>query len=106
MHQLRKSKQEVPLSPLIDVVFLLLLFFIVTTTFQTKTIDVSTTQSDLGVTKRAADPLLVQISADNGFYIEKEKILSLSMLYITKRMPTDTLILIILQPHLEDGKSL
>ena len=76
---LRRSREEEPevnLTPLIDVVFILLIFFMVSTTFQKET------KIDIELPEAAADPMEQQdevleliIDADGNYYIGDNQVI-------------------------------
>jgi len=72
--QLRKSGTEQPdinLTSLIDVVFLLLIFFMITTTFQHSTaLKVALPQADNADQEQTAETVMLTISADGQFAID------------------------------------
>ena len=69
----RKNREELDLNltPLIDVVFLLLIFFMVTTTFDRETqLNIELPQA-AGEQKKAEQVLEISIDSSNRFYINQ-----------------------------------
>lgn len=67
----RQDEPEITLTPLIDVVFLMLIFFMVSTTFQREA-DMSVTLPETGEvepTERAGERFELAISADGDFFV-------------------------------------
>ena len=69
-----EEESAVDLTPLIDVVFIMLIFFIVTATFVKETgIDVNKPDAPTAVTKEKAN-ILIAIDASNNIWIDRRKI--------------------------------
>lgn len=69
----KKAPLEITLTPMIDVVFLLLIFFMVTTTFSKQTeIKVSLPEAKGTKTERAKKMIVLTINADGLYYITGE----------------------------------
>lgn len=72
---MRRGRRSVPevtvnLTPLIDVVFLLLIFFMVSTTFSQETrLDVHLPEASLGVSEPQEQEILVAISEDGTYTV-------------------------------------
>ncbi|MGD2082680.1 MAG: biopolymer transporter ExbD, partial [Chromatiales bacterium] len=78
---LRPKRQEPPqvnLTPLIDVVFLLLIFFMVSTTFERETrIRVELPEADQElVAEEEPGPLDVTVDAQGRFYVDQREVVS------------------------------
>ena len=75
--QFKRAKREeegVNLTPLIDVVFLLLIFFMVSTTF-TKETGVDISKPSAGSSKQLAkEPLLIGITRDGAIYVNERQV--------------------------------
>tara|TARA_R110002096_G_scaffold269820_10_gene463713 strand:- start:10012 stop:10437 length:426 start_codon:yes stop_codon:yes gene_type:complete len=74
----RKNREELDLNltPLIDVVFLLLIFFMVTTTFDRETqLNIELPQA-AGEQKKAEQVLEISIDSSNRFYINQKEIVN------------------------------
>lgn len=66
----RKEEEDINLTPLIDVVFLLLIFFMVSTTFTKEThLTVTLPTSEGELQPQAKEPLIVVIGADGSYGI-------------------------------------
>lgn len=64
----RKEEENINLTPLIDVVFLLLIFFMVSTTFTKEThLTVTLPTSEGELQPQSKEPLIVVIGADGSF---------------------------------------
>lgn len=83
------SGQEIDLTPMLDVVFILLIFFIVTAQF-IKEPGVAIARPDVD-NKSQAKPLaiLVAISADDTVYIDKKQVPMVEVGYTIKEMRLD-----------------
>ncbi len=70
----RRQATELNMAPLIDMVFILLIFFLVTTSFVRETgVDVNRPSASTAISKEKAG-ILVGISADNRVFMEKREI--------------------------------
>ncbi len=70
----RRPATELNMAPLIDMVFILLIFFLVTTSFVRETgVDVNRPTASTAISKEKAG-ILVGISADNRVFMEKREI--------------------------------
>jgi len=68
------EETTVDITPLIDVVFIMLIFFIVTASFVKETgIDVNKPDASTAVTKNKAN-ILIAIDATNNIWIERRKV--------------------------------
>jgi biopolymer transport protein ExbD len=74
----RQENVQVNLTPLIDVVFLLLIFFMVSTTFDRETrIRVELPEADQeAVTEQETGPLEVTVDAQGRFYVDQREVVS------------------------------
>jgi biopolymer transport protein ExbD len=68
---------EVNLTPLIDVVFLLLIFFMVSTTFDRHAkLKVQLPEADTKVSQQATDPVVLSIDAKGKYYINDRQVIN------------------------------
>lgn len=68
---------EVNLTPLIDVVFLLLIFFMVSTTFDRYArLKVDLPEADAPAQKQTDDPLVLSIDAKGKYYINDQQVVN------------------------------
>lgn len=84
----QKSKEEfeLNLTPLIDVVFLLLIFFMVTTTFDRETqLKIELPQAS-GEQKKAEQVLEISIDANSRFFINQKEIVNSGLETIKKAL--------------------
>nr|WP_218650092.1 biopolymer transporter ExbD [endosymbiont of Lamellibrachia barhami] len=73
----RKKAIEVDITPLIDVVFLLLIFFMVSTTFDRETqIKVELPEAAGEEAQTAADMLDITIDASGTFYVNQQEVIN------------------------------
>lgn len=82
MHFRRQSKQydDINLTPLIDVVFLLLIFFMVSTTFTKEThLKVDLPEAEGAPAAQPVDKLEVMISADGNYAVNGENLVNSQM---------------------------
>ena len=77
LRRARPNNPEVNLTPLIDVVFLLLIFFMVSTTFTKEThLQISLPEADGEASEMQADALEVLIGVDGGFTVNGQSLLN------------------------------
>ncbi|TYO99697.1 outer membrane transport energization protein ExbD [Geothermobacter ehrlichii] len=72
----RRSEEEprVDLTPMVDVVFLLLIFFMISTTFvETPGIDIKLPESSLTVSEKKPDEVQVYIDRDGNLFFQGKK---------------------------------
>lgn len=82
MHFKRQSKspEDINLTPLIDVVFLLLIFFMVSTTFTKEThLQVDLPEAEGRPAVDSADKLELLITADGGYALNGERLVNSQM---------------------------
>ncbi|RLJ19470.1 biopolymer transporter ExbD [bacterium endosymbiont of Escarpia laminata] len=73
----RKKAIEVDITPLIDVVFLLLIFFMVSTTFDRETqIEVELPEAAGEEAQTTADMLDITIDASGTFYVNQQEVIN------------------------------
>ena len=71
---------DVNMTPLIDVVFLLLIFFMVTTTFDRHAkLKVSLPESSAKATQQQGDPLILSIDAKGDYFINDRQVVNQSL---------------------------
>ena len=76
----KEETVEVNLTPLIDVVFLLLIFFMVTTTFDRHAkLKVSLPESSTEATQQQNDPLVLSIDAKGNYFINDRQVVNTSL---------------------------
>jgi len=73
----KEESVEVNLTPLIDVVFLLLIFFMVTTTFDRHArLKVSLPESSAKTTQQKEEPLVLSIDAKGNYFLNDRQIVN------------------------------
>jgi biopolymer transport protein ExbD len=73
----RREDPEVNLTPLIDVVFLLLIFFMVSTTFDREArLKIELPEATSEVTEAPAEVLEIAINAAGDFFIDEQKLVN------------------------------
>ncbi|HEY5603156.1 MAG TPA: biopolymer transporter ExbD [Gammaproteobacteria bacterium] len=73
----RKEELDVNMTPLIDVVFLLLIFFMVSTTFDRESkIDVTLPQAAVEAPNQQNEIIEITISSDGMFYINGKRVIN------------------------------
>jgi len=81
----RKEEDSINLTPLIDVVFLLLIFFMVTTTFTKEThLTVTLPESNGEAQPQNKDPLIVMIGADGSYGVNGKALVNSDAATLTK----------------------
>jgi len=76
----KEESVEINLTPLIDVVFLLLIFFMVSTTFDRHAkLKVSLPESSTKATLQQNDPLVLSIDAKGNYYINDRQVINKSL---------------------------
>ncbi|NOZ52320.1 MAG: biopolymer transporter ExbD [Gammaproteobacteria bacterium] len=79
MNLLRQKKDDldVNITPLIDVVFLLLIFFMVSTTFDRESeIDVTLPEATQDVPQKKNETIEITISSEGVFYINSQRVIN------------------------------
>ncbi len=77
LRKFRREEMSVNLTPLIDVVFLLLIFFMVTTTFREESeIEIDLPQASDQPVEQVGNPLEVVIDRDGRFYIDQKLVIN------------------------------
>jgi len=77
LRKFRREEMSVNLTPLIDVVFLLLIFFMVTTTFREESeIEIDLPQASNKPVEQVGNPLEVVIDRDGRFYIDQKLVIN------------------------------
>ncbi len=73
----QEENVDVNLTPLIDVVFLLLIFFMVTTTFDRHAkLKVSLPESSAKVSQQQSEPLVLSIDAKGNYFLNERQIVN------------------------------
>jgi biopolymer transport protein ExbD len=73
----KEETVEVNLTPLIDVVFLLLIFFMVTTTFDRHArLKVSLPESSAKASQQQAEPLVLSIDAKGNYFLNDRQLIN------------------------------
>ncbi len=73
----KEDNVEVNLTPLIDVVFLLLIFFMVSTTFDRHAkLKVSLPEASTKATQQQSDPLVLSIDAKGDYFLNERQIVN------------------------------
>ncbi|MHB0776938.1 ExbD/TolR family protein [Halomonas sp. WWR20] len=73
----QREPVEVNLTPLIDVVFLLLIFFMVSTTFETRqALELELPQASQGASASTPEPLVLTIDAEGDYRLDDEPLAS------------------------------
>ena len=73
----KEETVEVNLTPLIDVVFLLLIFFMVSTTFDRHArLKVSLPESSAKATQQQVEPLVLSIDASGNYFINDRQVIN------------------------------
>ena len=73
----KEESVEINLTPLIDVVFLLLIFFMVSTTFDRHArLKVSLPESSAKATQQQAEPLVLSIDARGNYFLNERQLVN------------------------------
>jgi biopolymer transport protein ExbD len=73
----KEESVDINLTPLIDVVFLLLIFFMVSTTFDRHArLKVSLPESSARATQQQVEPLVLSIDAKGNYYLNERQIVN------------------------------
>lgn len=76
----REERVEINLTPLIDVVFLLLIFFMVSTTFDRHAkLKVSLPESSAKASLQQTEPLVLSIDAKGNYFINDRQVINQSL---------------------------
>ncbi|MGD8568130.1 MAG: biopolymer transporter ExbD [Gammaproteobacteria bacterium] len=77
LKQSRKDDPDVNITPLIDIVFLLLIFFMVSTTFDRESeIDVTLPEAAIDAPQKKNEIIDITISPDGVFYINGKRVIN------------------------------
>lgn len=77
LQQERKEDLDVNITPLIDIVFLLLIFFMVSTTFERESeIDVTLPQATIDAPQEQNEVIEVVISSQGEFYVNGKRVIN------------------------------
>ena len=77
LQQNRKDELDVNITPLIDIVFLLLIFFMVSTTFERESeIDVTLPQAAIDAPQEQSEVIEITISSEGVFYINGKRVIN------------------------------
>jgi biopolymer transport protein ExbD len=86
--RLRHSRQEEPdlnLTPLIDVVFLLLIFFMVSTTFNKEAeLNIELPEASAEKKKELQQPIEITINAQGQYYVNKKEVIKTNLDYLMR----------------------
>jgi biopolymer transport protein ExbD len=86
--RLRHSRQEEPdlnLTPLIDVVFLLLIFFMVSTTFNKEAeLNIELPEASAERKKDLQQPIEITINAQGQYYVNKKEVIRTNLDYLMR----------------------
>ena len=73
----RRADPEVNLTPLIDVVFLLLIFFMVSTTFERETeVNVELPEADAAAMEAEPDAVEITVDAQGRYYVNRKEVVN------------------------------
>jgi biopolymer transport protein ExbD len=95
----RKDEAGIDMTPMLDIVFILLIFFIVTATFlQEEGLDLTPPpESDNPPTDNAAPPILIQLSGENRVFVNQDPTSALRVMAAVSRIraesPTSAVVL-------------
>jgi len=77
LQQHKREDLDVNITPLIDIVFLLLIFFMVSTTFERESeIDITLPEATIDAGKETSEVIEVTISADGTFFINGKRVIN------------------------------
>jgi biopolymer transport protein ExbD len=77
LQQQRKDDLDVNITPLIDIVFLLLIFFMVSTTFERESeIDVTLPEAAIDAPQEQNEVIEITISSDGVFFINGKRVIN------------------------------
>ena len=77
LQQHRRDDLDVNITPLIDIVFLLLIFFMVSTTFERESeIDVTLPEAAIDAPQEQSDVIEITISSDGMFFINGKRVIN------------------------------
>lgn len=87
LRQFTKQDPEVNLTPLIDVVFLLLIFFMVSTTFTRESeISVDLPEADADPVEVVVQPIDLTIDMKGRFYVNQQKVVNRQLATLKKAL--------------------
>lgn len=86
----KEEQQEIDLTPMLDVVFIMLIFFIVTASFVKEPgVDVQRVDAVTATAKEDAQ-ILIAITSENEIWMDKEKVEEDAVRYRIEKMLVDT----------------
>ena len=88
----RKDEASIDMTPMLDIVFILLIFFIVTATFlQEEGINITPPpDSDQPPPENAAPPILIQLSGENRVFVNQEATSALRVMAAVSRIRAES----------------
>jgi len=73
----KRDDLDVNITPLIDIVFLLLIFFMVSTTFERESeIDITLPEATIDAPKETNEPIEITIGADGTYFINGKRVVN------------------------------
>lgn len=85
--QRRNEEPDISLTPLIDVVFLLLIFFMVSTTFTRQSeISVDLPEANVNEVEREEPPIELVIDAQGRYYVNRQLVVNKQLVSLTKAL--------------------
>jgi biopolymer transport protein ExbD len=104
----RSEDPRVDLTPMVDVVFLLLIFFMISTTFiETPGLTIDLPKSSQQQTHKKAEEVRVYLAADSSLYLEQKKVSSdelMSALAAYGERAADTTFLLMADKDVKHGQ--
>lgn len=83
----RNEEPDISLTPLIDVVFLLLIFFMVSTTFTRESeITVNLPEANVSEVEREDPPIELVVDAQGRYYVNRQLVVNKQLVSLTKAL--------------------
>ena len=80
---------EINVTPLVDVMLVLLIIFMVTAPMMTQGLEVELPEATTKALRQQEDPLIVTIKKEGDVYLKKEKVTSLSLQQQLRELPPE-----------------
>lgn len=95
MHDEFEEEPRVDLTPLIDVIFMLVIFFVMTMTFSRPVMDIVLPAAKNSEVKKRANNLVISVSSEGSYFYETQEIAKDELKQFLKVHPEGTLNLMV-----------
>lgn len=95
MHDEFEEEPRVDLTPLIDVIFMLVIFFVMTMTFSKPVMDIVLPAAQHSEVKKQPEKLVIVVNAEGGYFYDNQEIPKEELAEFLKAHPEGTLNLMV-----------